>query len=303
MLATTTAGTLVAEKTYTFTLLSTDSLETALGKLCVHDILSLPVLDPKTHQLLGVVSVIDLLIFIAWGPYFESGDFNTQKVTTLTELNRPVEQVLGLTAESRSLFVVEAEMPLSTLLKPFSSGLHRVLVPQKDDEGRKAYRLLSQSDVISHIYKHRNEVQAYFSKKLSELGITPKSVVAISSATSALDGFKNMTSEKVPAVAVVDEKGKLIGNLSASDLRGMNSKRLKLAVKPVLEFITSSYGFVRKPVTISLEDKLETAYHRVVNEGLHRLWVVDDQGKPVGCVSLTNLISVFMPNMPQKIYE
>jgi len=295
MLATTTAGTLVAEKTYTFTVLSTDSLETVLGKLCVHDLLSLPVQDPKTHQLMGMVSIIDLLIFIAWGPYFESGEFNEEKVTTLRQLERPVSQVLGLTVESRSLFVVEPEMPLTTLLKPFSSGLHRVLVPQKDDFGRTAHRVLSQSDVVSYIYKHRNEVKDLFSKKLSELGITPKSVVAISSSSSALDGFKNMTCEKVPAVAIVDDKGKLVGNLSASDLRGMSSKRLKEAINPVLEFLSSNNGFVRKPVTISLDDTLETAYHRVVNEGLHRLWVVDSQEKPVGCLSLTNLIHVFMP--------
>jgi len=295
MLASTTAGTLVAEKTYTFTALTTDTLETVLGKLLVHDILSVPVLDANTHQVKGMVSIFDLLIYIAWSPYFETGSKNVVS-TSLNNLDRPISRVLGLTMESRDLFIVEPEMSLISLIKPFSAGLHRVLVPQKDDDGKKAYRVLSQSDVVAYLYKHRIEVKDIITKKLSELKIAPKPVKTISTSTSALDGFKNMTTDKVSALAVVDENGKLVANLSASDLRGITSRRLKDALKPVLEFIQSSRGFVRDPVTISLDDTLETAMHRVVNEGLHRLWIVDAQGKPVGCVSLSDLICTFCPH-------
>jgi len=294
-LATTTAGTLVAEKTHTFTALSTESLEVVLGRLNDHDILSLPVIDAQTHQIMGMVSIIDLLIFIAWGPYFEHGAKGNDHATTIGNLDRPVSQILGLTLESRTLFVVEPQMSLAALMRPFSSGLHRLLVPQKDDEGKRAYRVLSQSDVVNYIYKHRHEVKHIMFKRLSELGIQPKPVVSIYDTTSALDGFKNMTSEKVPAVAIIDKTGKLRGNLSASDLRGMNTKRLNEATKPVLEFLTAIHGAVRDPVTIGLDDTVEYAFGCVVNEDIHRLWVVDEYGKLTGCVSLTNLLHLFLP--------
>jgi len=241
-----------------------------------------------------MVSILDLLIFIAWGPYFETGT-GQENTTAYRKLGRPVEQVLGLTVESRNLFLVEPQLPLFDLIKPFSFGLHRVLVPQKDDEGKNAYRVLSQSDVVAYIYKHRNEVKDIMSKKLSELGMVPKPVVSVTTSSSALDAFKTMTSEKVPAVAVVDDKEKLISTLSASDLRGMTARRLKEAIKPIREFLLSTRGFVRDPLTIKLEDTLDMAMNRVLNEGVHRLWVVDQVGKPVGCVSLTDIISVFMP--------
>jgi CBS domain-containing protein len=253
----------------------------------------MPVLDVTNHQLLGVVSIMDLLIFIAWGPYFESGDLEKGDVTQAKNLNRPISQVLGLTQESRGLYVVEPEMPLTSLVQPFALGFHRLLVPQKDDDGKRAYRVLSQSDVVSYIFKHRNEVKDIVQQKLSDLGFKPKEIATITSDTPAIEGFRNMTSDKVPALAVVDKKGKLVGNLSASDLRGMSTKRLKEAVKPVTEFLESIHGSVRDPITISFDETLETAMDLIVNEDVHRLWVIDEQEKPIGCISLTNIINVF----------
>jgi CBS domain-containing protein len=253
----------------------------------------MPVLDVNNHQVLGVVSVMDLLIFIAWGPYFESGDLEKSDVTQAKNLNRPISQVLGLTQESRGVYVVEPEMSLSSIIQPLSSGYHRLLVPQKDDEGKRAYRVLSQSDVISYIYKHRQEVKDVVKQKLSDLGFKPKEIASITADTPAVEGFRNMTSDKVPALAVVDKQGKLIGNLSASDLRGMSTKRLKDAVKPVTEFLETIHGSVREPITISFDSTLENAMDLITNEGVHRLWVVDEQDKPIGCVSLSNIINVF----------
>jgi len=293
MLATTTIGPLVADKTHTFTATSKDSIETVLGKLCVHELLSLPIVDAGNGQILGVVSVFDLLIFLAWGPYFESGELDKSTATSLKNLDRPITQLLGLTSESRRLWIAEPTMTLTTLLEPFSNGIHRVLVPQKDDDGKSTYRVLSQTDVVSYIYKHKQDISQIISKKLSELGIKQKPVITISNETSALEGFKTMTVEKVPALAIVDNNNRLVGNLSASDLRGITTKRIKKVVQPVTEFLETMHGALREPITITLNDTLDTTMSRFVYEGVHRLWIVDEKKKPVGCVSLTDVFRIF----------
>jgi CBS domain-containing protein len=293
MLASTTIGPLVADKTHTFTASNNDSIETVLGKLCVHDLLSLPIVDAGSGQLLGTVSILDLLVFLAWGPYFESGELDKSTATSLKNLDRPITQLLGLTAESRRLWIAEPTMTLTTLLEPFSKGIHRVLVPQKDDDGKSTARILSQSDVVSYIYRNKQEIPQIISKKLSELGIKPKPVISISKDTSALEGFKTMTVEKVAALAITDNNNKLIGNLSASDLRGITTRRLKKVVDPVTEFLETMHGALRDPITITLNDTLEIAMFRLVDQCVHRLWVVDDNKKPIGCVSLTDIIRIF----------
>jgi len=291
MLATTTAGTLVAEKTHTFTAYMTDSIETVLGKLCVHDLLSLPVVD-SSNKLMGMVSILDLLIFLSWAPYFQTGQID-ESTTELRNLNRPISQLLGLTTEGRSLWIVEPTMPLKSLIEPFSRDVHRVLVPQKDDEGKNAYRVLSQSDVVNYIYKNRHEVADKMSKTLSELGIQPKPVVSITSSTTALEGFKTMSLEKVTALAITDN-GKLVGNLSASDLRGLTRRRLHKVVTPVKHFLETMHGNVRDPLTTTLDSTLDQALSLIVTEGVHRLWIVDAQKEVIGILSLTDIIKLFV---------
>eukprot|EP01123_Difflugia_compressa_P007610 TRINITY_DN2069_c1_g1_i1.p1 TRINITY_DN2069_c1_g1~~TRINITY_DN2069_c1_g1_i1.p1 ORF type:complete len:315 (-),score=54.57 TRINITY_DN2069_c1_g1_i1:172-1053(-) len=292
MLAGTTAGTLVADKTYTFTVLSTESIESVLGKLAIHDLLSLPVIDATTHQIVGMVSILDLLVFLCWGPYFESTTTDVNEATTWKNLDRPISHLLGLTAEGRKLWIAEATMPLSSLLEPFGKGLHRVLVPQKDDEGKHTHRVLSQSDVVAYLFKHREEVADLLSKTLNELAIQPKPVVSITTATSALEGFKTMTLDKVPAVAIL-ENGKIVGNLSASDLRGITGRRLKKTVLPVRQFLECIHGSLRDPITISLNDTLARAMELLVTQEVHRLWIVNEKNEPIGCISLTDVIRVF----------
>jgi len=292
MLASTTAGTLVADKSHTFTAQSTESIETVLTKLRVHGLLSLPVMG-ENNQLLGIVSIMDLLVFLAWGPYFEEGELDTHKVTSLTNVHRPITDVMGLSAEGRKLWVVEPTLRLSKLVEPFSSGIHRVLVPQMDDGRKTAYRVLSQSDVVAYIYKHKKEVEHIVRLTLNEIGFKVKPVVSITSDTPALEGFKSMSLDKVPAVAVV-ENNKLIANLSASDLRSINPDHLKKVVAPVKEFLLTLHGSIRPPLTISLESTLDQAMELLVNEEVHRLWIVNDNETPVGCFSLTDVIRVFV---------
>jgi len=256
----------------------------------VHDLLSLPVID-SNNKLMGMVSILDLLIFLSWAPYFQTGQID-ESTTELRNLNRPISQLLGLTTEGRSLWIAEPTMSLTSLVEPFSRGVHRVLVPQKDDEGKNAYRVLSQSDVVSYIYKNRHEVGKKMSIKLSELGIQPKPVVSITSSTPALEGFKTMSLEKVTALAIT-HNGKLVGTLSASDLRGLTRRRLQKVVAPVKQFLEFMHGSIRDPLTTTLDSTLNEALSLIVTEGVHRLWIVNAQKEPIGSLSLTDIIKLF----------
>ena len=46
-----------------------------------------------------------------------------------------------------------------------------------------------------------------------------------------------------------------------------------------------------RPVTLRQDSTLEQAMAKAAIAKVHRLWVVDDKNRPVGCVSLTDIIA------------
>jgi len=105
---------------------------------------------------------------------------------------------------------------------------------------------------------------------------------------------------KVSAVAIVDESEQLVLNLSASEIRGLDHKNFDALLLPITEFmhkmklIPSAFS-LRPPLTCLPTTTLETAIFRLATYRVHRLWIVDEQGRPVGVLSLTDIMKLFLP--------
>jgi len=299
LLSKVTVEELVTSKTQTYCIGVGDTLRNAMDMMKKFNILSLPVTDAN-GKIEGMISVMDLLVYLAWAPYFETGKPISGELSQ-TKLETTVRALLGLTEESRTVHVVEPHLPLMNLAIPFTSGLHRVLVQKKIGEDQTAIRVLSQSDVIRFIYERKSDFVTHMEKKLKDL-VTPKKVISINESFSALDGFKEMTLAKVPAVAVVDSQtGEVIGNLAASDLRGVSSEALSDVILPVMSFLKKTRGHAFKILTVTIDNTLEDAIKMIVENKVHRLWLVaGDQNKeypmtPIGILTLTDIFKTFFP--------
>jgi hypothetical protein len=64
--------------------------------------------------------------------------------------------------------------------------------------------------------------------------------MTIKSSNSALQGFRSIYHKRVNAVAIVCEKGSLIGTLSASDVRTITAHNASDVLLPVLKFLVRS---------------------------------------------------------------
>ena len=103
------------------------------------------------------------------------------------------------------------------------------------------------------------------------------------------------------AVPVVDaETGKLTWYISSDTLKlaGETGQELGLSLsKPISDFYSKLHegtaGF-KSPVTCKPDTRLLKLVKLVVETDAHRVWVVDDDEKPIGVVSLTNIISAIM---------
>jgi len=123
-----------------------------------------------------------------------------------------------------------------------------------------------------------------------------------------------MTEKKVSGIAVVNSEGKLTGNISVSDFKLAHYENsfwdlLNLPVKEYLLRLTDKsvtkirphvFAMVQEkgndPVVVSvkLEDTLITVVKFITFYSVHRLFVTDATGKPIGVISLHDILQLLL---------
>lgn len=82
---------------------------------------------------------------------------------------------------------------------------------------------------------------------------------------------------KVSAVAITDEQGKLVANLSASELRGIGPDHLDWLLLPINDFLKKISETVEKklsfPLTCHTDTKIEDAINMMGTYRVHRIWI------------------------------
>jgi len=181
--------------------------------------------------------------------------------------------------------------------------VHRVALLQ----GSHVKAIVTQSDVMKFLYSHKKELGGVLSKKVSDLGLfdANKGVVCVTADTIALEAFHLMFEKKLSCVGVTDYDGKLIGNLSASDLRGLEVDRFTSLFRGTADFLKIAKALSRpyatilnaalndlRALAIKKEDAFETLLDLVCKHRVHRAYIVDKDAKPLGIITLTDILSM-----------
>jgi len=272
-------------------------VQDVLDLLRNHRILSVPVTDEGCKRFVGMIDVFELVQFTARS-FFDSEDYATQDDNPLNfeEIFRQLEfeektagDLVKESVRAQSLKIFKPEATLGEAARVLSSSDQRILVGDQPDT---AY-LISQTDVVRFLHKNKTLVP----KELLETGLyklpnvnVMKDVKSITESSAAMQGFFEMARQGIMAVAVVDEQNKLVGSLSASDLRGLSEQTLSALTRPALEFIRATSGRdPMPPVRCLPTDTLEYAMDLVLKAKVHRVWVTDEGHHPVGVLAMTDI--------------
>ncbi|MEM0061321.1 MAG: CBS domain-containing protein [Fervidicoccaceae archaeon] len=127
--------------------------------------------------------------------------------------------------------------------------------------------------------------------------IMSKPPITVHKNDSVQDAAKLMFNNRIGSVLVVDDDGRLIGILTERDLVYLVStgKSQLLNEYPVWQLMTEN------PVTAKPTDTIEEALARMKEINVRHLPVVDDDGKPVGVLSIRDIID-FMLRMIRLIH-
>jgi len=273
------------------TLDAKDPIGKAMEILAQRGITGAPVWDAESKKFIGFVDTLDLTMFISY-LYYE----NFQRHPHLydpKELSRrfalPVQDVIN--ASKRDPFwTVDAGETVGFLINNFlKAGIHRVPVV----ENGNVIGIVSQSDVVKLLAKNHPNIASLANKKLYQLGLDKHPVVTVKNDDSLIDAFNTILRNDISGLAVVDfQNGRLLNNLSASDLKGITETNF-FRLEAQLHQVFNATPNKKPPVACSRFNTLGEVIGQLEKTGVHRVYVVDEELKPVGVISLTDIMRCF----------
>mmetsp|Transcript_27440 Transcript_27440/g.60021 ORF Transcript_27440/g.60021 Transcript_27440/m.60021 type:complete len:324 (-) Transcript_27440:770-1741(-) len=269
-------------------------------------ILSVPVTDQK-GEYVGAVSVNDIIRALHVSMEANFGPHYAEEVASLQQ-EEAADKALTTVGEYFSSKTVESLVHVAdmwmkgdtatTLLSVILNGFHvkgkvhhRIFVCEQ--AGASTWHpshVVSQSDIVTLLWQHRDKLGADASKTVEELGLTSGAVFCIEKSAPALTAFHHMAVDHKSSVGVVDAAGKLIGNLSASDIRELPPTQFGLLLKSVEEFEVAVNGKFRPAVSVTAGTTFVQLLEALVSQKLHRVYVVDTENKPVSIITLTDVL-------------
>lgn len=184
--------------------------------------------------------------------------------------------------------------------------------------GLKVTHVVSQSDVIKHLWANKKVFGATLSATVEQLEMDDGACLTVPATLPALEALGFMARDHKSSLGLVDG-GKLVANLSVSDIRGLGPEDFPLLLLPAGEFAAIRNGaggvtkeealagkrvpgaqeggyaalFAASPVvTVQAGTTLEQLLDVIVARGLHRVYVVDAAGAPVSIVTLTDILRI-----------
>jgi len=280
-----------------------DTVLTVLQKMKSKNISSLPVRDKATRKFVGIIDVLDIVTFCctkyatintnAWESYQQMESFAKTKCSYI--LNISGRNDWRVMSENR---------PLADLITILSTPhIHRVGIIDKNHD---IVGLVSQSKIIQFFWRHREQldtnIQAILSSKVELwVHVHNQQLLTISQDAMVYDAFQIIWEQEVSGLAVVDNEGRLVANISASDIKrcrfypiiGQMIKDLYQPISAFLRIPQPGEDLKKKhhvPYYVHRHDPMEKVFEMIVSLGVHRLFVVDSKMKPVAVISLSDLL-------------
>jgi len=278
----------------------TDKVVDVFKGLMRHNFLSVPVLQKTKHRWYGFLDMADVVKYITetfgevalssaddfWALVEKEETFQQKTVNDIMQypLNRrnpfhPVKKGYSLLYAMEAL----AKEPL----------LHRV--PVIDDD-RNLVNLITQSHLVKFLQLNLERIGPKKRKPVAEVNGVFHEVIGCNLNQKAIEAFNMMVKENVSGIAVLDDEGRIHGNLSLRDLKVMSTdgRLFWRLYQPLHNFIDKlrkeDEERPRRLKTVTVNDTLEDVINTLAEHRIHRLFIVNDDRKPIGVISLKDLL-------------
>jgi len=269
-----------------------DTLRSAMARMGKNQILSLPVTDE--NSVIGLLDLMDVVRCVVQ----LMGSESELKSENLTSLNLGGIDVGGtrvgtlIAAAGRPPYLAcQIQGTLRDVVQYFATGIHRTVLVDTDDN---PLQVLSQTDIVRYLgaqLDKSEELGRLASRSLLEVGILPSKVVTVDENVHVISAMKTLLKERCESLAVVDANGRMTSSFSARTARGLVPDELSALLQPIKEYVSAAKteGFVPAKISLGI------TFRQLVKDlstGVHRVWIVDDEGRPTGTIAMTDVMKV-----------
>jgi len=284
----------VSQQQQQVVLYTTQNVRSAVEVLSDNSIISAPVLHDGTNQCVGMLHLLDIVVFVL-KVIPEAKDLQLNGIQTLENVvnNLSLEIVVNIidSSQRQPYFPLHEDTPLELALEYFALGIHRLVLFNDQFE---LVSSVSHVSILKHVFEQfkQGHLMMLANKTADSFTYGQRRCICIQQTESVISAFRLITENSVNAVGVVDEHNRLVGNFSAFDVRG-------LYTTDWVGFMLSVESFLRKYSPSSLccvSCGAKTTLYYIVREMLtarvRRVWIVDENGIPCGVVSTTDIMKL-----------
>ncbi|KAI9183587.1 cell separation during budding [Blastocladiella emersonii ATCC 22665] len=319
------------------TVKSSMPVEEAFDILVQNNINAAPVYDADADAYIGMVSMLDVVEYVmtlvrankaVWqeldaelpSPTHVQAQEPDRSGLAIAEIVQRIRQVRPIPvsyisdlAKRDPFMALPRSATLEHAMDIFSKGIHRIVITEADDKANVLVGILTQSDIVRFLSEREKEApfNDVLKMRLNDLKLsTPKEIVLVKAFQPVVDALQAMHTSRVSSVAVVDATERLLGNISASDVKHiMRHLRYGILFETCSQFIggvktrqmLDNAGKDTVPVIeIAKDATLSRALRLIVVTKVHRLWCVEQDSRlpsfqaPVAVVSLTDILRVLL---------
>jgi len=287
------------EKLKIITVEDSTSVSDGLTELIDNHILSVPVYDNKARRYKAFIDMLDFVCAIVSSGIGPSKDSFVNLIAGSQKLKKKNCGMIADSSQRNPFYPVQHDASIGTILDfMVKYKVHRIPIVNVDGE---LVSVITQSHLLSELYKNFSKFDI-FSKRVQDIKLGYKNVISIRSDAKAIEGFKVIYSKKVSGVAVVDGSGKLVGNLSATDLRNVGGdinliSRVFWSVEEFLKWGPNGEQAMPKPIYCTPNATVGEAVEVLVRTRTHRIYVIDDSGLPIGVISLGDVLEAIQNSL------
>jgi len=280
---------------------SNASITEGFKVLINNNISSVPIYDEGSNTYTASLSLLDVVlhaldtlspsdsddessILLALTNFCDKIEFRRHKAKDIAERSKKSPPVVGKN--------VSIDQVVDIMVK---TKAHHVLVR---NENGTLINVITQTRIIESVgmlFEVDPQLTELGVQTVQKLGLGLRDVISVSENTKTSTAFRTIAENGVSGIAVVDKNDVLIGNISTRDLRAIKHDALfiKLLHLPVLEYLEAShkeYGVPKLLVKSTLEDTYRTVMERIVENKVHRCYIVDKADKLLGVITLWDLL-------------
>jgi CBS domain-containing protein len=311
LLANTKVESIWSRESKIFFAMRTDTVKDVFKGLIQHNFSSCPVLQKTKNKWYGFLDVANIVKFIV--QHFEENTLSEH--TNIMQLLEETDNFKALEVNDlmkNPMGIITPYHPIYVGYSLFSafevmarSNLHRLAVV---DNSRALVSVITQSQMVEFIYRNIALLGAKRSKCVKDMPYNLHEVYAVKPSDIALRAFSLMTEKNVSGVAVCDDDGVLIDQMSMRDLKAMmpDGRLFWRLYKTCGEFLgnvkhshTDPQVGVRprEVICVTPNDTIETVLGLLVNNRIHRVYIVESTAnkKPLGLITLRDIMLEAIP--------